>query len=101
MNLKPVIGISPDGKGIIVKKALSLAGNVRQIMNLVKLAPVEQYAIIHSESEKRASKLALMIEEVTGKKPLYMMSISPIVAMNAGIGAVAVTLTYESEVTIQ
>ena len=101
MNLKPVIGISPDGKGIIVKKALSLAGNVRQIMNLVKLAPVEQYAIIHSESEKRASKLASMIEEVTGKKPLYMMSISPIVAMNAGIGAVAVALTYESEVTIQ
>jgi fatty acid-binding protein DegV len=29
--------------------------------------------------------------------PLYTMSISPIVAMNAGLGAVAVAVTYEKE----
>ena len=99
MNLKPVIGISPEGKGIIVRKALSLAGNVRQILDLVKKAPVESYVMVHSRADKRSAKLAMQIEQITGKKPLYTMSISPIVAMNAGIGAVAIALTYEKEVS--
>ncbi len=100
MNLKPVIGISPEGKGLIVRKALSLSGNIRQIMDLIRKAPIETYAIVHSEADKRANKLAHLIEKETGKKPLYMMAISPVVAMNAGIGAVAVAVTYETEVTI-
>lgn len=98
INLKPVISLGKDGEGIIAAKAFSLAGNVKQIMKLLKRAPVESYAIVHSLAEKRAQKLADKVEALTGKKPLFIEMISPIVAMNAGIGAVAVALTYEKEV---
>lgn len=100
MNLKPVIGIDENGKGIIARKALSLNGNVRQILELVSKGKVSQYAIVHSEAEERANKLAQKIEKMTGLKPLYTMSISPVVSMNAGLGTIAVALTYEDEVKI-
>ncbi|PKK97475.1 MAG: fatty acid-binding protein DegV [Tenericutes bacterium HGW-Tenericutes-1] len=100
MNLKPVIGIDENGKGMIARKALSLNGNVRQILELVSKGKVSQYAIVHSEAEERANKLAQKIENITGLKPLYTMSISPVVSMNAGLGTIAVALTYENEVKI-
>jgi hypothetical protein len=36
--------------------------------------------------------------KITGQKPLFTTTTSPIVAMNAGIGAIAVSLTFEEEV---
>ncbi len=98
MNLKPVIGLAKDGGGAIVAKSFSLSGNVRAILKLVKKAPVVNYAIVHSLDEKRALKLATKVEAITGKKPDYIEMISPIVAMNAGIGAVAIAVTYEKEI---
>jgi len=92
--------IDEFGKGEIVRKALSLRGNVRQILNLVSKGKVSQYIIVHSEAEARAKKLADKIEKITGLKPLYTMSISPVVSMNAGLGTIAVALTYEDEVKI-
>lgn len=98
MNLKPVIGLGKDGSGIIAAKSFSLGGNVREIIKFVKKAPVVNYIIVHSLDEKRALKLAAKVEAITGKKPDFIEMISPIVSMNAGIGAVAIALTYEKEI---
>ncbi|MFA6375450.1 MAG: DegV family protein, partial [Bacilli bacterium] len=97
-NLKPVISLGKNGEGIIKKKALSLRGNVKQIIRLAKQAPVESYVLVHSHAEKRALSLAKKLEKILGMKPQYITQISPIVAMNAGIGAIAVALTYNKEV---
>lgn len=98
MNLKPVVGIDQSGKGEITKKAFSLNGNIRQIIKLVTRSEISQYVIVHADAEDRAMKLANKIKKVTGLEPLYITSISPVVAMNAGLGAVAVALTYKEEV---
>lgn len=98
INLKPVVGLGKDGEGIISAKAFSLSGNTNKIIKLLKQSPIESYIIVHALAEKRANKLARKIESFTGKKPLYIEMISPIVAMNAGIGAVAVAATFEREV---
>ncbi|MFA5543482.1 MAG: DegV family protein [Bacilli bacterium] len=98
INLKPVISLGKEGEGIIKTKAFSLNGNVKKIIKLVKQEKVTQYIMVHAQAEERASKLALKLEKILGFKPLYTTEISPIVAMNAGIGAIAVALTYEKEV---
>ncbi len=98
INLKPVISLSKEGEGIIKTKAFSLSGNIKKILKLAKQQKVTQYIIVHAQSENRANKLALKLEKILGFKPLYTTEISPVVAMNAGIGAVAVALTYETEV---
>lgn len=98
INLKPVISLSKEGEGIIKTKAFSLSGNIKKILKLAKQQKVTQYIMVHAQSENRANKLALKLEKILGFKPLYTTEISPVVAMNAGIGAVAVALTYETEV---
>ncbi|MBU1145538.1 MAG: DegV family EDD domain-containing protein [Firmicutes bacterium] len=98
MNLKPVISLDKQGKGMIKRKALSLKANERQILNLLKMGKVESYAMVHASALKRAQKLTLKIEKLTKLSPLYTTEISPIVAMNAGIGAVAVAVTFQEEV---
>ena len=95
MNLKPVVGIDENGKGEITKKAFSINENIRQIIKLVTCGEISQYVIVHAEAEDRAMKLASKIKMITGLDPLHITSISPVVAMNAGLGAVAIALTYK------
>ncbi|NLZ61720.1 MAG: DegV family protein, partial [Acholeplasmataceae bacterium] len=98
MNLKPVVSIDSEGKGIIKEKALSLRRNQKQIVKLLQKRPLEEYVIVHALEPERAQKLAQRIEKATGKKASYITEISPIVAMNAGIGAVAAACIYQEEI---
>jgi DegV family protein with EDD domain len=98
MNLKPVISLDHDGKGIIQEKALSLRSNIKKILKLVEKGTVKHYSLVHALAPERAEKLEEKMVKITGQKPLFTTTISPIVAMNAGIGAIAVSLTFEEEV---
>ncbi len=98
LNLKPVISLDKDGGGLIKEKAFSLRKNEKQILALLQKAPVKEYVMVHSLEPVRANKLAQKIEALLGMKPLYTTMISPIVAMNAGIGAVGVAATFKEEV---
>lgn len=93
-NLKPVISIDEAGEGIIFAKALSLPQSTRKIKAHVKsihdAKGIERYAIVHANAPQRAAEYANKFEQMLGKKPIYTMDISSIVAMNAGIGTVAV-----------
>jgi uncharacterized protein len=96
MNMKPIISLAKDGSGTIQDKAFSLGGTEKKILELLQRKPVVSYAVVHAQADARANRLARKIEALLGKKPEYITSISPIVAMNAGLGAVAVAVTYES-----
>ncbi len=94
MNLKPVISIDEDGNGIIFDKGLSLKSSDKKIQKHIEEIQnnegIESYAIVHANAEKRAAEYAKKYEKILGKKPTYIMNISTIVAMNAGIGTVAI-----------
>ncbi len=98
LNLKPVVSIDADGKGMIKEKALSLKKNQKQIVKLLKQKPVDEYVVVHALDPERAQKLADRIAAEVGKQPTFITSISPIVAMNAGIGAVAAAAVFTEEV---
>jgi DegV family protein with EDD domain len=94
MNLKPVISIDENGKGIIFDKGLSIKSSNKKIQKhieeVVLKYGIDTYAIVHANAEDRASEYAERFEKIIGKKPAYIMDISTIVAMNAGIGTVAI-----------
>jgi len=93
-NLKPIISIDEEGKGIIFDKGLSLKSANKKIEKHVQeisdVYGIDTYAIVHANAEDRALDYAQKFERMTGKKPAYIMDISTIVAMNAGLGTVAV-----------
>jgi len=93
-NLKPIISIDEQGKGIIFDKGLSLKSANKKIEKHVQEMSdaygIDTYAIVHANAEGRALDYAQKFERMTGKKPAYIMDISTIVAMNAGLGTVAI-----------
>jgi DegV family protein with EDD domain len=94
MHLKPVISIDEEGKGIIMMKTLSTHKADQKIFDHIKDIQnrygIESYAIVHANANDRASFYASSLEGLLGEKPTYIMDISTVVAMNAGIGTVAV-----------
>ncbi len=94
MNLKPVVSIDEEGEGIIFDKALSLKKATKKIMahvgSIAEEKGVERYAIVHANAPERAKEYEKIFTEKLGKRPAYIMDISTVVAMNAGIGTVAI-----------
>ena len=60
------------------------------IKKVVQEQGIETYALVHVNALDRVSKYSQVLESITGQKPDYVSEISSIVAMNAGIGSVAV-----------
>ena len=94
MNLKPIISIDEDGMGIIFEKGLSLKSADKKIMNHMKVIQekhgIESYAIVHANAPDRVEYYEKALKEMIGMEPTYVMVISTIVAMNAGIGTIGV-----------
>ena len=94
MNLKPIISIDEEGMGIIFEKGLSLkTADKKMIAHMKKMQEthgIESYAIVHANAPDRVERYQNMLKDIIGKDPVYIMEISTIVAMNAGIGSVAI-----------
>lgn len=94
-NLKPIISIDENGKGVAFGKTFSKRANTKKILKIVKKANEENkiisYSIVHASSLVRAEELSLELTEVLGYGPEYITEISPVVGLNAGIGAIAVS----------
>ena len=94
INLKPIISIDAEGMGIIEAKAFSLGKSDQLIFDHIKqvheTAGIEAYALVQVNAMERIDHYVKTLESITGLKPDYISEISTIVAMNAGIGSVAV-----------
>lgn len=86
---------------MIYSKGVSINGSTKKIMKHIAKTHASQgikrYVIVHAAAPKRAKAYEETLTEMLGMAPDYVMTISPIVAMNAGLGAVAVA--YQSEPT--
>jgi len=97
MNMKPIVGLSEEGAGIIVDKAFSRKGTLKKINAIIKQKKVKEYAFVHAGADQLVESYKQEVQAITGLEPTYITQISPIVAMNAGIGAMALCVTYEEE----
>lgn len=94
LNLKPVISIDAKGEGIIFDKGFSMKSSNKKIYkhveSVTKTHHIDKYAIVHANAPERAESYEKVYTELIGKKPEYIMDISSIVALSAGIGTVAI-----------
>jgi uncharacterized protein len=94
LKLQPVISIDEQGKGIIPYKSLSQKSAVKSILKAIKQdyenKGIDEYALVYADDPKDLDGFKQKIEDILGKAPAYIESISPIVGLNAGKGAFAV-----------
>ena len=99
LNLKPIVSLDAEGKGTAFGKAFSQKSLQKKVVNLAekfhKESGIRRYAIVHAAAEHKARAFAEDMEKVLGRPPLYIMEISPVVGLHAGVGAVAVAIQTE------
>ncbi|QNK89910.1 DegV family EDD domain-containing protein [Sporosarcina sp. resist] len=99
LNLKPLVSINNTGDGIVIGKALSVKANTKKMQALVReitrTKKIVSYSIVHANAIDRANEYEQIFSPLIGRTPEYITEISSIVAMNAGVGCVAIALTTE------
>lgn len=99
LNLKPVVSLDAEGKGSIAAKAFSEKANTQKILEIMKQdhqkSAITRYSIVHANDENRALALKKQVSDYLGFEPVYMMNISTIVGMSAGVGSVALSYMRE------
>ncbi|MBI9113203.1 DegV family protein [Maridesulfovibrio ferrireducens] len=96
LNLKPIISVDKNGKGIALGKSYSRKQNMKQIIKMITdfagNKPVWNYAIVHAKADERANQYADKLKQVFEKEPAFIVNISPVIGVHNGIGSVAVCL---------
>ena len=68
---------------------------IEHIKRQTKERPVWNYIVMHANNPDAADWYVTKMESLTGKKPVSVMNISPIIGANAGVGASAVAFMNE------
>ncbi|MCF7920814.1 MAG: DegV family EDD domain-containing protein [Candidatus Cloacimonetes bacterium] len=101
LNLKPIVSVDEQGKGIAWGKSFSRKSNMKKIIGLVQekagSGKLWNYAIVHARCNDRAARYGELLGQKLGKAPLYIMDIGPVVGVHNGPGACAVGLLVEKE----
>lgn len=99
LNVSPIISVDENGKAIVYDKAFNRRANMEKIISYIrhqtKDRPIWNYIVMHANNTDAADWYVNKMESLTGKKPVSVMNISPIIGANAGVGASAVSFQYE------
>lgn len=100
LNMKPIVSLDKEGRGIAFATAFTQKANLNKIVSLVQRLEAErggvvEYSIVHCGAPERAAQFSQRITELLGRSPLYTEEISPVVGLSAGVGAVAVSLVTQ------
>ncbi len=94
LNLKPIVTLDEQGRGKAMDKAFSRQGLLKKITLLLKETQktrgIEKYCVVHALSSDKAEEFARIVRGIADREPEYITSISPIVGMHSGKGAVAI-----------
>jgi uncharacterized protein len=99
LNTKPIVTITPEGRALLYDKAFSYKGSLNKILGharkSIEKKPLWNYCIVHAKNPESVQWIAKEMEALTGKKPVYTMEISPVLAISAGMGVAAICLMQE------
>jgi uncharacterized protein len=99
LNINPIVSLDETGKAIIFDKAFNQKANMVKVMdhieNLIRDKKIWNYVVLHAGNNEAAEWYAEKMEVLTGKKPVSVVNISPVIGANAGVGAASVALMYD------
>jgi len=99
LGVRPIISIDNEGKAYTFGKAYSEKGSMKLVMDeatrLVEKGNIWGYAITHVRNEETANWYADQMEALTGRKPLFINSVSPVLAVHGGPGTVVLSIMEE------
>jgi DegV family protein with EDD domain len=99
LNINPVVTLDETGKAIIFGKTFNQKANMELVMrNIGEITDgkkIWNYIVMHACNPEAAAWYSEKMENLTGRKPVSVVNISPVIGANAGIGAAAVSLLFD------
>jgi hypothetical protein len=99
LNVNPIVSMDDDGKSLVFGKAYSQQSNmekvIKHISEISKDRKIWNYTILHAQNEPAADWYREVMKNLTGKEPVSVVNISPVIGMNAGIGAASVAIMFD------
>lgn len=99
LNITPIVSIDETGKAIVFDKSFNQRANMEKVVGhiakLNKEKTIWNYIVLHANNDEAAKWYTKKMKNLTNKKPVSVVNISPIIGANTGIGAAAVALLYD------
>jgi DegV family protein with EDD domain len=99
LNINPIVTIDETGKATVFDKAFSQRANMEKVVGYIRKTwshkKVWNYIILHACNPEAAVWFSEKMEAITGKKPVSVCNISPVIGANTGVGTAAITLQFE------
>ena len=99
LGIKPIVSMDSSGKSVLFGQTFSQRANISKVMKHIKSISNEKqlwnYIVLHAQNPAGAEIYCEKMFHLTGKKPVSVVDISPVIGMNAGIGSTAVSLLFE------
>jgi DegV family protein with EDD domain len=99
LNINPIVTIDESGKAVVSDKSFNQKATMEKVIaNVKKITLGKQiwnYIVLHANNEEAARWYCDRMEEITSKKPVSIVNISPVIGANTGIGAAAVAFLPE------
>ncbi|HEY3391048.1 MAG TPA: DegV family protein [Prolixibacteraceae bacterium] len=99
LGIKPIISMDRNGKSMLLGQTFSQSANIEKVMKHIKSISQDKhiwnYIVLHAQNPTGAQSYTEKMIQLTGKKPVSIVDISPVIGMNAGTGSIAVSLLYE------
>jgi DegV family protein with EDD domain len=99
LGINPIVSMNDEGKSVLFGQTFSQQANIEKVMNHIKKISsgktVWNYIVLHAHNHGGAQIYADKMLQLTGKEPVSVVDISPVIGMNAGSGTIAVSLLFE------
>ncbi len=99
MGVQPLVKVNAEGKTELFGKPTSTKQSMRMVVDeTVKLINGEKlwgYAIAHANNEKAAKFYASEMEQITGQKPKFISSVSPVIGTHVGPGVLGIAVLLD------
>lgn len=99
LNLKPLLEINQSGLVEEVGKTMSTTKSLELMLSktteYIRGKNVWGYAITHADNQENAHWVARKMEALTGKKPEFIYSVTPVLITHVGIGALSLSVLVD------
>ncbi|MBE0649369.1 MAG: DegV family EDD domain-containing protein [Bacteroidales bacterium] len=99
LNLKPLLEINQSGLVEEVGKTISMKKSLEMMMSktaeYIRGKNIWGYSITHANNQENAHWVARKMEVMTGKKPEFIYSVTPVLITHVGIGALSLSILVD------
>ena len=99
MNVNPIVSMDEHGASYVFGKTYSQQSNMEKVMAHLRSTrngrEIWNSIVLHAQNKEAAAWYAIKMREFTGKEPLVVVNISPVIGANAGIGTASVAIMYK------